>query len=38
MVGVYQKACPELVEIVESGEADSPRAERVLRDNLGPTS
>jgi glutamate racemase len=34
MVGVYQKACPELVEIVEAGEADSPRAERVLRDNL----
>src|SRR5712671_1441470 len=34
MVGVYQKACPELVEIVETGEADSPRAERVLRDDL----
>ena len=34
MVGVYQKACPELVEIVEAGEADSPRAERVLRANL----
>jgi len=34
MVGVYQKACPELVEIVEAGEADSPRAEQVLRDNL----
>jgi glutamate racemase len=34
MVGVYQKACPELVEIVENGESDSPRAERVLRDNL----
>src|SRR5467141_2604829 len=34
MVGVFQKACPELVDIVESGEADSPRAERVLRDNL----
>ncbi len=34
MIGVYQKACPELVEIVEAGEADSPRAERVLRDNL----
>src|SRR6266446_8552203 len=30
MVGVYQKACPELVDIVESGEADSPRAEQVL--------
>src|SRR6202048_3057550 len=34
MVGVYQKACPELVEIVESGEADSPRAEQVLREDL----
>ena len=34
MVGVYQKACPELVEIVEAGEADSPRAERVLRRDL----
>src|SRR4030088_2727485 len=34
MVGVYQKACPELVEIVEAGEADSPRAEQVLRDDL----
>jgi glutamate racemase len=34
MVGVYQKACPELVEIVESGEADSPRAERALRRDL----
>jgi len=34
MVGVYQKACPDLVEIVEAGEADSPRAERVLRENL----
>jgi glutamate racemase len=34
MVGVYQKACPELVEIVENGESDSPRAERVLLDNL----
>src|ERR1700680_2521063 len=30
-VGVYQKACPELVEIVEAGEAHSARAERVLR-------
>src|SRR4030081_2803701 len=27
MVGVYQKACPALVEIVEDGDADSPRAE-----------
>src|SRR3981081_2284469 len=34
MVGVYQKACPELVEIVEAGEADSPRAENVLRADL----
>jgi glutamate racemase len=34
MVGVYQKACPELVEIVESGDADSPRADRVVRDDL----
>lgn len=33
-IGVYQKACPELVEIVEAGEADSPRAERVLRRDL----
>ena len=34
MVGVYQKACPELVDIVEAGDADSPRAERVLRRDL----
>lgn len=34
MVGVHQKACPELVEIVEAGEADSPRAERALRRDL----
>lgn len=34
MVGVYQKACPELVEIVESGEADSPRAEKALKRDL----
>jgi glutamate racemase len=34
MVGVYQKACPELVEIVEAGDADSPRAERVVREDL----
>jgi glutamate racemase len=34
MVGVYQKACPELVEIVESGEADSQLAEEVLRRDL----
>jgi glutamate racemase len=34
MVGVYQKACPELVEVVEAGEADSPRAEAALRRDL----
>jgi len=34
MVGVYQKACPELVEIVEAGDADSPRAEKAVRDDL----
>jgi glutamate racemase len=34
MVGVYQKACPELVDIVEAGEADSTRAEDVLRADL----
>jgi len=34
MVGVYQTACPELVEIVEAGEANSPRAERALREYL----
>ena len=34
MVGVYQKACPELVEIVEAGEADSPRAESALKRDL----
>lgn len=34
MVGVYQKACPELVEIVEAGEADSTRAEVALRRDL----
>jgi glutamate racemase len=34
MVGVYQKACPELVDIVESGEADSPRAEAILKRDL----
>ena len=33
-VGVYQKACPDLVEIVEAGEADSPRAEAALRQDL----
>jgi glutamate racemase len=34
MIGVYQKACPELVAIVEEGEADSSRAEKVLRRDL----
>src|SRR6202795_4960149 len=34
MIGVYQKACPELVDIVEAGEADSTRAEDVLRAGL----
>src|SRR5581483_52290 len=34
MVGVYQKACPELVDIVEAGDADSPRAEAALRRDL----
>lgn len=34
MVRVFQRACPELVEIVESGEADSPRAEAALREDL----
>ncbi len=34
MIGVYQKACPDLVDIVESGEADSPRAEQALRRDL----
>ena len=34
MLGVYQKACPDLVEIVEAGEADSPRAEAALRRDL----
>ena len=34
MVGVFQKACPELVDIVESGDADSPRAEAALKRDL----
>ena len=34
LIGVYQKACPELVDIVEAGEADSPRAEEALRRDL----
>ena len=33
-VGVYQKACPELVELVESGQADSPAAEAALKRDL----
>jgi glutamate racemase len=34
MVGVYQKACPELVDIVESGQADSKHAEQILQRDL----
>jgi glutamate racemase len=34
MIGVYQKACPELVDIVEAGEAGSERAVRTLRADL----
>src|SRR5205085_9412095 len=34
MVGVYQKACPELVDIVEAGEGDSARAEVALGRDL----
>ena len=34
MVGVYQKACPDLVQIVEDGDADTPRAEAALRRDL----
>ena len=34
MVGVYQKASPELVEIVEAGDADTARAEDALRRDL----
>ncbi|HKF74860.1 MAG TPA: glutamate racemase [Candidatus Dormibacteraeota bacterium] len=34
MVGVYQKACPELVGIVEAGDACTPRAEAALRRDL----
>jgi glutamate racemase len=33
-VGVYQKACPGLVDIVEDGDATSPRAEEALRREL----
>jgi glutamate racemase len=35
MVGVYQKACPELVDIVEAGDAGTPRADAALRRDLG---
>ena len=34
MVGVYQKACPDLVDIVEAGDADTPRADAALRRDL----
>lgn len=34
MVGVFQKACPELVDIVERGDADTPRADAALRRDL----
>src|ERR1700716_4200033 len=34
MVGVYQKACPELVDIVESGQTDTKHAEQVLHRDL----
>jgi glutamate racemase len=34
MIGVYQKACPELVDIVESGQADSKHAEQILHRDL----
>ena len=34
MIGVFQKPCPELVEIVESGDAESERAESVLARDL----
>src|SRR5207249_563254 len=33
-VGVYQKACPELVELVESGQSDSAAAEVALKRDL----
>ena len=33
-IGVFQKACPDLVEIVERGDADSPAAEDALRRDL----
>jgi glutamate racemase len=34
MVGVYQKACPDLVDLVEAGDADTPRADALLRRDL----
>jgi glutamate racemase len=34
MVGVYQKACPDLVDLVEAGDADTPRGDEVLRRDL----
>jgi glutamate racemase len=34
MVGVYQKACPDLVDIVEAGDAGAPRADAALRRDL----
>jgi len=34
MIGVYQKACPDLVDIVESGQANSKHAEHVLHRDL----
>ena len=33
-MGVFQKACPELVEIVEHGDADTPRARAALKRDL----
>src|SRR3979411_2117992 len=34
MLGVYQKACPELVATGEAGQSDPPRAEPALRRDL----
>ena len=34
-VGVLAKACPDLVDIVEQGDADTPRADAALRSHLG---
>jgi glutamate racemase len=34
IVAVFQTACPDLVDIVEAGEADSPRADRALHEYL----